>query len=307
MQAATERDGHGGTVPLMPRPGTRVVQAEGLERGWLMPVVLWDAPKGFDTSGRPDNRPYHTIAWRLSGVLVQHVLPNRQTIEEVSPNGFSIHPAGHDLRFLADGPIRFAHGYLTDAFVRAVATELAGERGDRPELLRGDRVMYLDHEVLPMLDVYVRRAFDEAERPTRLEMDSRASLLALHVLRHDSILHDASRHLPRGGLSPWQLRRVCEAMTGDLTAEVTLTTLAQMVGVSYHHFCHAFKASTGMAPHQWLVERRIDRACELLRTTRDSVTDIAAAVGYEDPNQLTRVFRARRGTAPATYRRMSQR
>ena len=306
MDAATDGDGRG-SLRLMPRPGTVALQAEGSERGWLMPVALWDAPNGFDTSGRPDNRPYHTVAWRLSGALVQRVLPNRQPIEELSPNGFSIHPAGHDLRFLADGPIRFAHFYLSDAFVRDVAVELAGERADRSELLRDNRVMCLDHEVIPMLDVYLRRALDEAERPSRLEMDSRASLLALQVLRKNSVLRDAGRRGSRGGLPPWQLKRVCEAMTSDLSGEVALGALAEMVGVSYHHFCHAFKASTGMAPHQWLVERRVERACELLRVTRDSVTDIAAAVGYDDPNQLSRVFRSRRGTTPAMYRRESQR
>ena len=115
MDAATDVDGRG-SLRLMPRPGTVALQAEGSERGWLMPVALWDAPNGFDTSGRPDNRPYHTVAWRLSGALVQRVLPNRQPIEELSPNGFSIHPAGHDLRFLADGPIRFAHFYLSNTF-----------------------------------------------------------------------------------------------------------------------------------------------------------------------------------------------
>src|SRR5262249_48684676 len=284
-QAATAHDGRG-TLRLMPRPETMVVQAEGLKQGWLTPVVIWDAPKGFDTSSAPDNRPYHTIAWRLSGVLVQRVLPNRQPIEELSPNGFSIHPAARALRFVADGPIRFAHFYMSDPFVRAVASGLAGERAAGPELFRDDRVMCLDPEVIPMLDVYLRRALDEAERPTRLEMDSRASLLALQVLRKNSILRDGGQQGPRGGLSPWQVRRVCDAMTCDLTAEVSLCALAQMVGVSYHHFCHAFKASTGIAPHQWLVERRIDRACELPRTTRESVTDIAAAVGYEDPTQL---------------------
>src|SRR5262245_6044236 len=126
MQAATDRDRRC-RLRLMPQPGTLVIQAEGLEQRWQMPVVVWDAPQGFDTSGVPENRPYHTIACRLSGGLVQRVLANRQPIEALSPNGFSIHPAGRDLRLRADGPIRFAHFYFSDGFLRSIATELAGE------------------------------------------------------------------------------------------------------------------------------------------------------------------------------------
>lgn len=251
-----------------------------------MPVALWEGLNGFDSSQEPDNRPYHTVAWRVSGALVQRVLASRQPVERLSPQGFSIQPARHDLRMLADGPIRFAHFCASDNFMRRVATKWAGERGDRSELMAENHVMRTDAEVIPLLDLYLRRAIDEHERPTRLEMDCRASLLMLRLVRKHSTLDNHDRRAAAGGLSPSHLRRVCDAMAADLSAEVPLADLAQMVGVSYHHFCHAFKASTGMPPHQWLIEARVKRACELLRSTCDS-----------------RVFRSRRGTTPMLYRR----
>lgn len=293
-------------IHLMPRNGVKALKTAGFEDGWIMPVALWQAPVGFDTSGQPDNRPYHTIAWRLSGALVQRVLPTRHRVEQLSPAGFSIHPANCELRMIADGAIRFAHFYLNDTFIRAVAVEWAGERARQGELLRPDRIMRLDPEVPPMLDAYLRRAFDTGEPATRLEMDCRANLLALHMLRKHSSLKEPLRQGPTGGLSPHHLRRVLDAMNSDLTADISLSTLATMLGLSYHHFCHAFKASTGAAPYQWLVERRVERACKLLRSTEESVTEIAAAVGYDDPNQLSRVFRRRRGTTPVLYRREFQ-
>lgn len=285
------------------RRGTHAIASAGEHSGWVMPVALWEGPNGFDSSQEPDNRPYHTVAWRVSGALVQRVLPSRQTVELLSPQGFSIQPARHDLRMLADGPIRFAHFCASDNFMRRVATEWAGERGDRPELMAENHVMRTDAEVIPLLDLYLRRALDEQERPTRLEMDCRASLLMLRLVRKHSTLDNRERRAAAGGLSPSHLRRVCDAMAADLSAEVSLADLAHMVGVSYHHFCHAFKASTGMPPHQWLIEARVKRVCELLRSTSDTITDISASVGYDDPTQLARVFRARRGTTPMAYRR----
>lgn len=293
-------------VQPVPRKGTHAVAAAGAGAGWVMPVALWEGPQGFDSSQEPDNRPYHTVAWRVSGALVQRVLPSRQPVELLSPHGFSIQPAGHDLRMLADGPIQFAHFCASDLFMRRVATEWAGDRGDRSELMAENHVMRMDPEVIPLLDLYLRRALDEQERPTRLEMDCRASLLMLRLVRKHSTLDDHDRRVAAGGLSPGHLRRVCDAMSADLSAEVSLTELAQMVGVSYHHFCHAFKASTGLPPHQWLIEARVKRACELLRSTSAPITEISAAVGYDDPTQLARVFRTRRGTTPLLYRRACQ-
>lgn len=290
----------------IPAPEAKVLKFAGIRQGWAMPLVLCDAPRGVDSSRRPERHPWHALRWRLSGAIVHRVLPDGQRIESLQPNGFVLLPARCELRLVADGPIRYADFRIQEAFVRSLATELAGPRGDCAELLRNDRVMHVDPEVPTMLDGYLRRALDEDEPPTRLEMDSRASLLMLLILRKHSALCDESRRIRRGTLAPSHLRRVCDAMSSDLTAAVSLSQLAAMVGISYHHFGHAFKASTGMPPHRWLVEQRVERACQLLRFTRERVTDIAARVGYNDPNQLTRVFRSRRGTTPALYRREFQ-
>lgn len=294
------------TLHLISRKGTRALKSMGTQAGWVMPVAIWEGPWGFDSSQEPDNRPYHTVAWRLSGALVRRVLPNRQSVELLSPEGFSIQPAMHDLRMVADGQIRFAHFCANDQFMRRIATEWAGERGDRSELLAENHVMRVDAEVVPMLDQYLRRALDDHDRPTRLEMDCRASLLMLQLVRKHSTIEDRDRRIATGSLSPSRLSRVCEAMNADLSAEVSLAQMARLCGVTYHHFCHAFKASTGLPPHRWLIEARINRACELLRTTNRTIADIAAAVGYEDPTQLARAFRARRGTTPVLYRRACQ-
>lgn len=290
-------------VDFMPAKGAGVVRFAGPDRRWSMPVALCSAPEGYDTSVDAPQRPFHAIEWHLSTSRVLRVLPSGQTVEALDPTGFVIHPARSRLSLVASAPAQFVHFCFGDAFLRTVAADWAGAHADRSGLLACDRVMRSDSLIVPMLDAYFRRAFDEAEAPSRLEMDSRASLILLEILRRHSALAQPARRSRGGGLAPYQLKRVCDAMTADLAEEVPLAALASMVGVSYHHFCHAFKASVGLAPHQWLVERRVERACELLRTTRESVTEIAAAVGYDDPNQLLRVFRSRRGTTPAGYRR----
>lgn len=290
----------------MSLPGVTARERQGNRKDWRMGVSLCEAPEGYDSANPASASSGHVIEWHLNPVRVSRVLSSGQVMETLPPGGFLLRPSGIPLGLVASGPARFAQFFTSDDFVRTVASDWLGEAGERADLFAGDRIMRSDPSIAPMLDLYLRRAFDEEEPPTRLEMDSRAYLIVLQVLKRHSRLADKSSRARRGGLAPFQLKRVCERMTQDLSEEVPLVELAAMAGVSYHHFCHAFKASTGVAPHQWLVERRVEAACDLLRSTRLSVTEIAASVGYDDPNQLLRVFRSRRGTTPVAYRREFQ-
>jgi AraC family transcriptional regulator len=107
----------------------------------------------------------------------------------------------------------------------------------------------------------------------------------------------------RGGLAPWQLRRICDRLQADLSSDPGLPDLATLIGLSTEHFCRAFKASTGLPPHAWLVARRVERARELLEGTNLPVEEIAAQVGYAEPSHLARMFRRAHGMSPTQYRR----
>jgi AraC family transcriptional regulator len=91
-----------------------------------------------------------------------------------------------------------------------------------------------------------------------------------------------------------------------LGEDLALADLAALVGLSPYHFARAFKASTGSAPHRYLMERRVERAKELLATTGQSVTEIAHACGFASSQHLATVFRRFVGTTPKQYRRDSR-
>ncbi len=64
-----------------------------------------------------------------------------------------------------------------------------------------------------------------------------------------------------------------------------------MVGLSLSHFCHAFKASTGMPPYRWHLNTRVRRAQKLLVETSDPLAEIALASGFADQSHFSRAFR----------------
>ncbi len=83
-----------------------------------------------------------------------------------------------------------------------------------------------------------------------------------------------------GGLATGQLRRVIEFVAANIGNEISLTDLANVAGLSSHHFGQAFKATTGRSPHRYVIEKRIHRARELLRDDKTSIAEIAQAVGF---------------------------
>ena len=104
-------------------------------------------------------------------------------------------------------------------------------------------------------------------------------------------------------LPPRPLRRVLERMQASLSAELALATLAAETGYSRAHFLRMFRAATGQTPHRYLLDRRLEKARELVANKSMPLIDIAADCGFSSHAHLTTAFRSRFGVAPSAYRR----
>jgi AraC family transcriptional regulator len=107
----------------------------------------------------------------------------------------------------------------------------------------------------------------------------------------------------RRGLANWQVRRVTAYMGERLDQEICLEELARLVNLSRFHFCTAFRLATGQTPLEWLIARRIERACTLLAQTSMSITKVGLAVGYATPSAFAASFHKRMGMTPSEFRR----
>lgn len=106
-----------------------------------------------------------------------------------------------------------------------------------------------------------------------------------------------------GGLAPTALRRAIERLRSDSDEDVSLAALAADAGLSRFHFCRAFKESTGLSPHAWLRQHRLEQAMNMLRDTDASVVSIAAALGYSSQTAFAAAFRKLTGETPSDWRR----
>jgi AraC-like DNA-binding protein len=106
----------------------------------------------------------------------------------------------------------------------------------------------------------------------------------------------------RGGLSPRVLRRVQEYVDSHLSEDLKLEQLALTAGLSMHHFARAFKTSVGVPPHQFVLQRRLSLARDLLTSTDRPIADIAIAAGFSDQSHLSRHFRQSFAVSPVAFR-----
>ena len=112
----------------------------------------------------------------------------------------------------------------------------------------------------------------------------------------------ASASRPRG-LAPWQARSTIAFIDKDLAERTDNTRLAANVRLSQSRFHHAFKQFFGRPPRQFIIQRRIQRALELMRSTDLKLSDIAQACGFSDQAHFSRAFRKLMGCTPGIWRR----
>ncbi len=106
----------------------------------------------------------------------------------------------------------------------------------------------------------------------------------------------------QSGLSAIQLKDAMGYLEVKMPARVELAALAELAGLSQSHYCRAFKASTGLAPYQWQLQARVERAKNLLLDTNGCLEEVALATGFADAVHFGRTFRKMTGATPAAWR-----
>lgn len=107
----------------------------------------------------------------------------------------------------------------------------------------------------------------------------------------------------RPALTEERLGRVLDYLEEHLGENIGLSELAGAAGLSDYHFSRSFKAATGESPHQYLIRRRTERACEYLAEGSLSLADIAYALGFSSQAHFSNTFKARQGVTPGAYRK----
>ena len=204
-----------------------------------------------------------------------------------------------DPRFVIDKPYHSIFFYLPrsalDDIARQGGAKRIGELAYQPGVGQDDAIVR-------HLGMSVLQALHRPGEVNQLFIDHTMLAISAHVSQAYGGLQPGSQ-LPRGGLAPWQTKRACERMESDLGGIFSLQEIAAEFGLSVSHFSRAFRISTGLPPHQWLLHHRVKVAKQLM-TVRDlPLSEIAISAGFANQSHFTRVFSASVGVSPAAWRR----
>ncbi len=156
-------------------------------------------------------------------------------------------------------------------------------------------------EVVHHIGASLLQGLRRPSEANQLFVDHMMLALTAHVAQTYGGLHITEP--ARGGLAPWQVKRACERLESDLGGTLSLQQIAAEFDLSVSHFSRAFRVSTGLPPHQWLLRQRVKTAKQLM-TVRDlSLSEIAIVAGFANQSHFTRVFSSAVGVSPGTWRR----
>ncbi|MCM2473330.1 helix-turn-helix transcriptional regulator [Rhizobium sp. CG5] len=203
------------------------------------------------------------------------------------PAGMEMRTQVHDIQYLRHLDLHFD----TDALKRRIGENLDIEALRRPRFL-------LNEQKLMALAELIAAECSAAQPLHDLYGDGLTLALLIDVLQIAP-----AQNRKRTKLAGWQLRRTCDFIEEHCLRSIRLEELAELTGLSQSYFSHAFKASTGLSPHQWQMKARIARVKEHLANRTLPLTAIAAETGFADPAHFARVFRQQVGMSPSAWRR----
>jgi len=246
-----------------------------------------------------DGLQTHTLAINVGRPFrVDGRIDGRSVFGDMHPGAMKLVAAGPHSTWIWDAgrPIDMLHVSVSDDVLRTGALELDA-RG-LPDVQT--TVGFVDPDLARLS--YALAA--EAHTPLggSLVADAlRIELIARLIDGHTSLRGSAAR-FPKQRMGARALRLIDAYVDAHLGTDMRIADLAALAGMSRFHFARSFRATVGITPHRYVLERRLERARVLLQTTSLAVRDVAATTGFADQSHLTRLVKQRFGVTPVALR-----
>jgi AraC family transcriptional regulator len=291
----TVRETHGRVL----RPGNRVI-AQSPEIGWrsLYAAILEEGP--FQATEAAIPHPsfiYHLtrpteVTRKIAGGSVEKAF--------IGPRRICLTPGEAITQWRHNGHPEILQIYLRQSIYEAAVADMYGCEVSAAAIV--PRFAMTD-PLLEQLAIAIARSLREGTAEDGLYIDTLAQMIAAHLARHHSVRSKPPRvRLPQQ-ISGWRMRRLIDYIEENLGDDLSLERMAAEVGISPLYLARAFKMAIGQSPHRYVLERRLERAKEMLRGTDTPIVEVALAVGFSSQSHLSNWFLRQVGVSPAVYRR----
>lgn len=243
------------------------------------------------------NRSNHVFVPLAGSLTIESKTSNGALIRRRRTVGdISVTPAGTRYSAFWETELDEVSISLTEDFITQATIDFTASRSARLVMTCGPQ-----DALVRSIAQQLANEVDEGLPAGRLYAESLVNALAVHLLRHystDSLIPD----LQFGGLPAHKLRRVTEFIEENLERDLTLTEIAEAIELSQYHFARAFKQTTGQTPIQFLMQRRVEAAKQLLIERDWPIAEIALRTGFKNQSHFTTLFRKTTALTPRAYR-----
>ena len=139
-----------------------------------------------------------------------------------------------------------------------------------------------------------------------MEIKGLAYHLVTHILRNHKTEHLSDHEVLGRKNKTHVIGEVLQYISQNYHMALTTADLAQQFHLNEYYFCNLFKSQTGQSPISYINRYRIDKAMVLLKNSNLNITEIAASVGFENPNYFSRTFRQYTGTTPRAFKKSTE-
>jgi AraC family transcriptional regulator len=276
-------------------PGELLRCSDG--QGWKGVGLRSYRYEGLDVSV-PAMADFMIVSYKCGSTLMERRFEGRWTRTECHPGDVSLLTRSQASHWHWTKQIDVTHVYLSDAVVSRVAADVL----ERP--VAAVRL----HDILRTHSPIVTEIVNAISREAAgngiggaLYVDALSTQLVVNLLRNFAAVQFVDKS-GRGELPPAICKRIVEYIEARIDQPLTLEELAEVAAMGVWTFGKRFRASFQITPHQYVVDRRIKKAQQMLAVGRLPVKAIASECGFADQAHLTRVMRARLGRTPASLR-----
>ncbi|MBW4474891.1 MAG: AraC family transcriptional regulator [Stenomitos rutilans HA7619-LM2] len=183
---------------------------------------------------------------------------------------------------------------IEPGLLKRIAEEVSEVDSNRVELLSAIGVRDPRIEAIAHL---FQAELDEGGSGGSLYTESLLQVLIIHLLRHYCTLQPKTQSLVER-LPGQRLQLVLDYIHSYLDQPVQLAELAAVAGLSQYHFCRLFKQTIGVAPYQYVLQQRMEKAKELLHQGKYTIAEVSLLVGCADQSRFTKHFKRHFGVTP---------
>ena len=214
------------------------------------------------------------------------------------PDRFCLMPKGDESTWDIHGHPSFVHLYCTDEHLRRVGEQI-WDRSPASFTLQ-EKTFASDDKITAVYRQFLLDN-DWRQQANQLLLSSASTLLLTHLIQNYSNVH---WRLPTvtGGLAPHLLRNLLAWIEEHLEQPLTLADLAAQASLSEYHFARMFRQSMNMAPHQYVMQRRMIKAQNLICHTQQPLTEIALACGFSSASHFSHRVKSATGLTPSQLR-----